>query len=88
MALIAGTSTEIYTGSMAEAIEQAFLTEWPAIMGTGSPGSNPQMKLLCIAIARGVIDHLVHHPEAFEINVDVGGTIYPATVVIQPAPTP
>ena len=90
MALIAGTSTENYSGSMAEAIERAFIAEWPAIMGDSAPAphSNQQMQLLCIAIAKGVIDHLVNHPEAFEIKVDVGGTVYPATVVIQPVPAP
>ncbi|MCX6223386.1 MAG: hypothetical protein NTV01_01300 [Bacteroidia bacterium] len=87
MALIAGTFTNNYSGSMAEAIENAFKSEWPNIMGTPAPATDAQMKLLCIAIAQGVIRHLVNHPEAFDINVNISGTNYPATVSIIPDDT-
>jgi hypothetical protein len=84
MGLTAGTFIDNYAGSMAEAIEKAFKSEWPNIMGTSAPATEAQMKLLCIAIAQGVIRHLVDHPEAFEINVNIGGTTYPASVKIKP----
>jgi len=83
MALIAGTFTDNYSGSMAEAIENAFKSEWPHIMGIPAPATEAQMKLLCIAIAQGVIRHLVNHPEAFEIIVSIGDTSYPASLTIK-----
>lgn len=71
MALYAGT-IENYGGSMAEAIECAFKREWPNVMGPGTPASDPQFRLLCVAIAQGVVHHLVQHPEAFEVKVNIG----------------
>jgi len=50
-----------YTNSMAAAIEHAFMTAWPEIMnGQSAPEPNPQMRLLFIAVAQGVVSHLVH----------------------------
>lgn len=68
MALNAGTSTTL-EGSMAGAIEQAFREEWPSVMKTEAPGPNPQMQLLFLAVAKGVVRHLVAHPEAFVIRL-------------------
>ena len=69
MALLAGTKGT-YTNSMADAIEKAFLAEWPKVMiDQPVPDSNDQMRLLFMAIAQGVVQHLVDHPEAFTITV-------------------
>lgn len=61
--------------SMAKAIEDAFLKEWPKIMGDGSsaPESNDQMRLLFIAIAQGVIRHLHDNPDAFQVSFTFAG---------------
>jgi len=88
MPLKPGTITPTdYVGSMAEAIEKAFSNEWPKVMGSEAPGSNPQMQLLFIAIAQGVIRHLVDHPEAFVINLGFDGTSFNASVSITPDAT-
>ena len=58
MSLKAGTNSDFY-GSMAEAIETALKQEWPNVMGAGqSVESNPQLRLLCIAVAQGVVRYL------------------------------
>ncbi|MBE9586608.1 hypothetical protein IM792_19320 [Mucilaginibacter sp. JRF] len=72
MALKSGNNNDT-NGSMAKAIEDAFLENWPGIMGNAAPESNKQMKLLFIAVAQGVVKHLVAHPEAFEISVSYNG---------------
>jgi hypothetical protein len=71
MALKAGTKDPSavggYDNSMAEAIEQAFLDEWRFVMkGQPPPKQTDQMRLLFVAVARGVIAHLAAHPEAFK----------------------
>lgn len=66
MELNSGTAS--YEGSMAQAIEQAFLEQWPGIMGSDPPDTSPQMKLLFLAVAEGVVRHLVANPQAFEIQ--------------------
>lgn len=66
MKLNSGTGS--YGGSMAEAIEQAFLEQWLGIMGSAPPDPSPQMKLLFLAVAEGVVRHLVANPQAFEIK--------------------
>lgn len=38
-------------------------------MAQGQPKPSEQMKLLFIAVAEGVVRHLVAHPEAFVITV-------------------
>ncbi len=56
--------------SMAQAIEQAFREQWPLVMGDRElPEDNPQTKLFFAAIARGIVAHLVQHPEAFQVTV-------------------
>lgn len=75
MALKAGSlkKENNYAGSMAEAIEHAFQEEWPHVMGGEKPKSNPQMKLLFIAIAQGVVKYLSTHSDSFEVEVQEGG---------------
>lgn len=81
MALQAGTHTH-YTNSMAEAIEKAFLAEWPKVIpGQPVPESNDQMRLLFMAIAQGVVYHLVHHPEAFVVT-NLAKNILPVQLMI------
>jgi hypothetical protein len=59
-----------YDGSMAEAMEKAFEKEWPFIMGSApKPPSSPEMQLLFIAIAQGVVKHLVSNASAIQILV-------------------
>lgn len=67
MALNSGFTT--FTASMAEAMQNAFIQAWPDYMDdTPVPDPNPQMKLMFVAIARGVVQHLHEHPEAFEFD--------------------
>ena len=78
MALEAGTLKKVgtednYTGSMAQAIEHAFREEWPYVMGGEKPESNPEMKLLFIAIAQGVVKYLKQHADSFRVQVQGGG---------------
>jgi hypothetical protein len=59
--------------SMAQAIENAFIREWPNAMGgQPAPEHNKQMQLLFVAVAQGIIDYLAVHPEAFKIEIDLG----------------
>lgn len=58
-----------YTGSMADEMEKAFIEEWPSIMGAGSPVIDDQVRLLFIAVAKGVVRHLNKNPTAFKVNV-------------------
>ena len=56
---------------MAGAMLQAFRDAWPTFMGEDTPVpnvNNPQMKLMFVAIARGVVRHLTENPNAFVIN--------------------
>jgi hypothetical protein len=58
MALKAGTVQD-YGGSMAEAIENALAIEWPAALGVPFPGAgNVYLRVICAAVAQGVIRHL------------------------------
>jgi hypothetical protein len=68
MVLNAGT-TSSWEGSMAGAIEQAFLEEWPVLMKSAPPETNPQMKLLFLAVAKGIVRHLVANSDAFVIKL-------------------
>ena len=63
MALKAGRNS--YPGSMAELMESIFKEQ----LAKGQPKPSEQMKVLFIAIAEGVVRHLVAHPEAFVITV-------------------
>ncbi len=55
--------------SMAKAMEDAFLQEWPIAMpDQEKPALNDQMRLLFVAISQGVINHLAANPDAFVIS--------------------
>jgi hypothetical protein len=70
MAFKAGTKTD-FANSMAAAMEHAFLEEWPHVMGNQpKPKSNNQMRLLFIAIAQGILRHMVNHPDGIHITVN------------------
>ena len=92
MALNAGTRTHITTGddqfsnSMAEAMETAFLKDWPVIMHTAAPKTNDQLRLIFIAVAQGVVRYLKDNADAFNIvlsatdatiSIETTGTLYP-----------
>jgi hypothetical protein len=64
MALKAGRNS--YSGSMAELMEKIFKEQ----LANGQPKSSEQMKVLFIAVAEGVVRHLVEHPEAFVVTVN------------------
>ncbi|MCX6243091.1 MAG: hypothetical protein NTU98_00150 [Bacteroidetes bacterium] len=83
MPLKSGSPRNKYAESMAAMIEQAFNDEWNTYMGGEAPPTNDQMKLLCVAIAKGVINHLCTHPEAFIVKTNVEGIEYTATVKIE-----
>jgi hypothetical protein len=78
--------TELYGGTlgdfdasdnMAKEIENAFAAMRLAA-GITQPlpsGSNAQdMRIMFLAIARGVIQHLANNPEAFQVRVSDGAT--------------
>ena len=82
MGLTAGTIGS-FSGSMAEAIENAFIKAWPDAMGgppPPPPQSNNQMRLMYVAIAQGVCQYLAAHPEAFVLTTTFDGTNYHTTV--------
>lgn len=67
MALNSGLND--FANSMAEAMQEAFFQAWTDYMQESPvPEPNPQMQLMFIAIAKGVIKHLTEHPEAFHIS--------------------
>ena len=76
MALKAGTSAD-FENSMAAAIQGAFKTSWKDVMKTDAPPDSNEMKVLFLAIAKGVIQHLVANKDAFVIKAEssVGGDI-------------
>ncbi len=60
-----------YKDSMAEAMEKAFIKEWPKIIEDQPvPAPSDQMRLLFIAIAQGVVWHLKKKPGSFKITID------------------
>ncbi|MCG8327017.1 MAG: hypothetical protein MI974_04990 [Chitinophagales bacterium] len=58
--------------TMAEAMYGAFLDAWPNYMEVQPKpeGPNPQLQLMFVAIAKGIVKHLTEHPEAFAITVN------------------
>jgi hypothetical protein len=71
------------SASMAEAMVNAFLAEWPKVMGneTPPPESLDQMKLLFAAVAQGVVLHLQQHATDFKVTVNGPSSIdYTGTV--------
>ncbi|MEI6682123.1 MAG: hypothetical protein WCO44_05825 [Bacteroidota bacterium] len=77
-----------YTGSMAEAMQQAFEDEWANVMGDmPQPQPSDQMQLLFVAIARGIVRHLFENPQAFTVHVNTGsgdGTVNGIVTVPSP----
>lgn len=63
-----------YAGSMAKAIEHAFIKEWPLIMGSDAPALNDHMRLLFIAIAQGIIKHLKENAGSITVTIPGSGT--------------
>ena len=80
MALKAGTVAN-FNGSMAEAMEQAFESEWLDLKEEALPGGGEdERKILFAAVAQGVVNYLQANIND-SINIDVsvtqtgGGTI-------------
>jgi hypothetical protein len=66
-----------YNNSMASAMETAFNTEWPNVMGDAPlPASSDQMKLMFVAIAQGVVEHLKQNCTSFHVTVHNAGVDY------------
>ncbi len=84
MALKPGTnySSSAFADSMAEAMTEAFKTEWPLVMGDAPvPETSDQMKLLFAAVAQGVVRHLKEHATDFKVKVDGPSSVdYTGTV--------
>lgn len=75
MALKAGSLKEPrkteYEDSLAEAIEYAFKQEWSNAMGDMElPETSPQMQLLFVAVAQGIVGYLKKNAGSFEITFD------------------
>jgi hypothetical protein len=77
MGLIAGnindskTSSPDWSVSMAKAIEDAFIAEWPNVVtGQAAPSGEAllSMRLMFVAVARGVVKHLHDNPNAFNVQ--------------------
>lgn len=69
MALKSGFDS--FSGSMAAAMQEAFMAAWPEYMeGQPLPDTNPQMQLMFVAVARGVVKHLTENESAFQIIVN------------------
>lgn len=74
-----------YTGSMAEAMEKVFKEQ----LDKGQPKPDDQMKMLFIAVAEGVVRHLVANPGAFVITVTQDeNNIHTTTVKITSTDSP
>ena len=73
MPLNSGTRAQgsgIYSGSMADAMEKAFLEEWPYVMGEADlPASSEQLNLMFRAVAQGVIRHLKQNSTSMKVSV-------------------
>jgi hypothetical protein len=66
--LKAGSKAD-YVASMASAMEKAFLDEWSSFMeGADAPAMNDQMRLMFVAIAQGVVNHLKANHDAFKVT--------------------
>ena len=73
MALTSGING--FANSMAEAMQEAFFDAWPDYMDDQDPpDANPQMQLMFVAVARGVVRHLTENPDAFEVLVNTSNS--------------
>lgn len=81
MPLKAGTLAD-YSGSLAADIERAFLAEWDNHMpGQAPPEPNPQMRLMFVAVAQGLVQYLLNHPDSFRVSVSNGNITLNGTVI-------
>ena len=76
MSLDPGTHDN-FTGTMAAAMEAAFLNQWTKYNGdlpvpTGKKLDS--MRLFFVAVAQGVVQHLRDNPDAINLTVDSGGS--------------
>lgn len=63
-----------FTNSMAKAMEDALIREWPNAMGgQPAPETNAQMRLMFVAIAQGIVSHLKTNHDAFKVTVKNSG---------------
>jgi len=75
MSLEAGTTVpgpigqDQYTNSLASAIENAFMKEWPAVMKSAAPPPNDQMRLVFIAVAQGILRYFINNNNAITVTV-------------------
>ncbi len=74
MALKAGTLQDtIFSDvmTMVGEMEKAFREDWPKVMNEAElPDElDPQMKLVFVAVAKGVVRHLANNADAFKISV-------------------
>lgn len=75
MAQLKGGSVADFSGSMAEAIEQALEKEWQAVKGTSLPADEDHARqILFSAIASGILNYLkAHQSEVINtITLDTG----------------
>jgi hypothetical protein len=78
MALKAGTVAD-FTGSLAEAIENAMKAEWQTVKGEPMPDTDPtDRRILFVAIAQGVLGYLEAHQadaiNSMDVKVGAGTT--------------
>ena len=60
-----------WNNSMAKAIEDAFLDEWPEAMDNApKPEMNDQLRLMFVAVAKGVVKHLMENGSAFSVDTN------------------
>jgi hypothetical protein len=87
MALKAGTTGDT-SDSMAAAIEHAFRSAWPAVMTHMDLPSttSPDLQLLFVAIAQGVVHYLTDHASSFQVSVTVAAD-HTATATVTIATT-
>lgn len=67
-----GTFSDTVSITMAQAIERAFIAQWPSFNPELPPPRGKQlqsMRLLFVAVAQGVIQHLRDNPDAFNVSV-------------------
>jgi hypothetical protein len=70
-----GPGIDGYADSMAEAMEIAFMKQWPYLMGDADvPPPNEQMRLMFIAISQGVVNHLSENHDAIKVAVSDSGS--------------
>lgn len=84
MSLKAGTVGDT-SNSMAAAIEKAFRAAWPAVMTHMDLPSttSPDLQLLFVAIAQGVVHYLADHADSIQVSVTVASNLTAtATVTI------